>query len=62
MDGKVLYAALTQEELASALERLAGTKQSNLKKEFAVLLDTVNNKQSVSIVGTGASPMDWSAQ
>jgi hypothetical protein len=53
--GKVLYAALTQEELASALERLAGTKQSNLKKEFAVLLDTVNNKQSVSVVGTGAA-------
>jgi hypothetical protein len=55
INGKVLYAAMTREELADAVGRVAGTKTSNLNKDYAVLLDTVNNKQSVSFVATGAA-------
>jgi hypothetical protein len=53
--GKVLYAAMSREELAEAVARLAGTKTSSLKKDYAALLDTINSKQSVSFVATGAA-------
>ena len=52
---KILIATSTSAGLTDALERLAGSKQSSLKKEFAVLLDTVNDKQSMSFVATGAA-------
>ena len=51
--GKVLVATMTREALTDTLARLDGTKSSSLKKEFAVLLDTVNNRQSINFVATG---------
>jgi hypothetical protein len=55
VDNKVLLATSSAAGLSDALERLAGTKKASLKKEFAVLLDTVNDQQSVNFVATGAA-------
>jgi hypothetical protein len=52
---KVLYAAKSKEELTDGLARIAGAKPSNLKKEYAALLSTINNKQSIGFVATGAA-------
>jgi hypothetical protein len=51
--GKVLVATMTREGLTDILARLDGTKNSSLKKPFAVLLDTVNSNQSINFVATG---------
>jgi hypothetical protein len=53
IDGKVLLATSSKEALTNALAQASGSKKSELKKEFAVLLDTVNNKQSINFVATG---------
>ena len=55
VDGKVLVVTSSAAGLSDALERLAGTKKANLKKEFAVLLDTVNDQQSLNFVATGTA-------
>jgi predicted transcriptional regulator len=55
IDGKVLFATLSKEGLKEGLARLAGTQKSSLKKEFSVLLETVNKQQSLSFVATGAA-------
>ncbi len=55
VDNKVLVATSSAAGLSDALERLAGTKKPSLKKEFAVLLDTVNDRQSINFVATGAA-------
>jgi hypothetical protein len=54
IDGKVLLIMPTMAGLMDTWERLAGTKQSTLKKELTALLGTVSDKQSVTIVATGA--------
>jgi hypothetical protein len=55
VDGKMLVVTASESGLTDALERLAGNKKTTLKKEFAVLLDTVNDQQSVNFVATGAA-------
>ena len=55
VDNKALVAAPSAAGLNDALERLAGTKKASLKKEFAILLDTVNDQQSINFVATGAA-------
>ena len=53
--GKALVASSTAAGLRDQLERLAGSKKSKLKKEFAVLQGTVNDRQSINFVATGAA-------
>jgi hypothetical protein len=55
VDGKILLATTSKDALTEALARAAGPKKVSLKKEFAVLLDTVNDKQSISFAATGAA-------
>ena len=56
INDKMIVSALKNEDLTDTLERLAEIKKSSLKKEFAVLLDTVNNnKQTINFVATGAA-------
>ena len=51
----LMVVAPSDASLKDALERLAGTKKSELKKEFTALLQTVNDKQSISFAVTGAA-------
>ncbi len=52
-DNKTLVIAPRQDALKDALARAAGAKKSELKREVKSLLETVNDKQSVSFVITG---------
>jgi len=51
----LLVATASKEAFADAVARNGGTRQGNLKKEFKGLMETVNKKQSLSIVATGAA-------
>jgi len=51
----MLVATGSKEAFADAVARNGGTRQSKLKQEFKGLLDTVNKKQSFSMVATGAA-------
>jgi hypothetical protein len=53
LEGRALLAASSKEGLSDALARAAGTKKSEIKKEIKELLETTNNKQSISFVATG---------
>ena len=55
LEGKVLLAAGNKDALLEAVGRAAGTKRATRKKEFTGLLGTVNNKQSINFVATGAA-------
>ena len=55
IEGKTLIANSSKEELTAAMARLAGTKSNNLKRDFAALLSTANEKQSFSLVATGSA-------
>ena len=49
----MLVSATSKEDLTHTLGRLAGIEESNpKKKEFAVLLDAIDNKQSINFVAT----------
>jgi hypothetical protein len=53
VDGKYLVATPSKEGLADSISRISGAKQARLKKDFSVLLNTVNDKQSFYVVATG---------
>ena len=55
IDGKILLATMSKVGLTDILGRRVSSKEGGLKKEFAVLLDTVNNQQSISFLATGGS-------
>ena len=50
-----LIVATTEEALADARNRAAGTKKSGLKKEMRKFLETADEKQSVGFVSTGTA-------
>jgi len=50
---KTLVVAGTKDAFGDAVARSTGTRQANLKKDVKALLDTVNNKQSISVIATG---------
>jgi len=53
LDKKTMIATGRKDEFADAVGRLAGTKKSSLKPEVKAMLETVNNKQSISMIATG---------
>ncbi|MBI3412386.1 MAG: hypothetical protein HY040_29040 [Planctomycetes bacterium] len=55
MDKKTLLACTTRDGLDAAIARADGSKQSALKKEFKAILETTNDKQSISVVATGSA-------
>jgi hypothetical protein len=50
-----LIVATTEESLADALARAAGSKKSALKKEFQKALGAIGDRQSVAFVSSGAA-------
>jgi hypothetical protein len=52
---KYMLATATKADFTEAVARMKGTKQSSLKPEVKSLLGVVNNKQSFSLVATGAA-------
>jgi hypothetical protein len=55
INATTLIAATTEEALADALARAAGTKKSDLKKEMRKLLEATGDRQSVAFVSSGAA-------
>jgi len=54
LNKKTMIVASTKEDFADAVARFSGSKQSSLKAEVKGLMDTVNNKQSISVIATSA--------
>ena len=54
LDKKTMVVCATKNDFTDTVARFNGTKTSKMKAEFKALLDTVNSKQSLSIVATTA--------
>ena len=55
LNKKTMIACTSKKDFAEAVARLNGSKQATFKAEVMGLLETVNTKQSISIVATSAA-------